>query len=293
MRVALIPNLEKADSVVASAALADSLGGKADPVVLSNPGEAELAAARPDLVIVLGGDGSILRCAQALGSLAVPVVGINFGKVGYLAAFSIQQFQRHARDILAGRSVITPRMMLKGTIYRWDQSANTPLPVTEIESTGGKPLFEYLALNDVVINAGPPFRMIELRVRVDEHESIKFRSDGIIVATSSGSTAYNLSAGGPLITPDVHAMVLTSICPHSLSFRSVVLSDQSTVLIYPEIVYAGTAVSFDGQVSRQLAMNECVVVRRSPRPLQLVENPEMNHWRMLATKLQWAQNPRR
>ena len=87
-------------------------------------------------------------------------------------------------------------------------------------------------------------------------------------------------------------MVITPICPHSLSFRPVVLSDQVTVLIYPDLVYAGTAVSFDGQVSRPLGLNECVVVRRAETALQLVENPEINHWQMLATKLQWAVNPR-
>jgi NAD+ kinase len=289
MRIALIPNLEKPDAVAASATLAKWLGGRADVLTLKNPGHQELRQAMAQLVIVLGGDGSILRFAHALGELAVPVVGINFGKLGYLAAFSMAQFERHADDLLAGRARVTPRLMLRGAIYKWDPGAKKPPAVAEIEKEPA--VFEYVALNDIVVNAGPPFRMIELRVRVDEHETTKFRSDGVIVATSSGSTAYNLSAGGPLMSPEVHAMVLTPICPHSLSFRSVVLSDQAAVLIYPEVVYQGTAVTFDGQVARPLGLDQCVVVRRSPNMLQLVENPHMNHWQMLATKLQWAQSP--
>jgi NAD+ kinase len=152
--------------------------------------------------------------------------------------------------------------------------------------------FSYTALNDVVINAGEPFRMIELEVQIDGAETAPFRSDGVLVATASGSTGYNLSAGGPLIAPDVRGMVLTPICPHSLSFRPVVVADTSTILVKAVRLNPGTAVNFDGQVSMKITEKDCVVVRRAPKPLRLVENPEMSHWGMLAHKLHWAQSPR-
>ena len=256
MRVALIPNLDKPDAMAAGRQLETLLAARAQVVVLRHPGHPELLAAKPELVVVLGGDGSILRLAHAMAGIDAPVVGINFGKLGYLAAYSLKEFEQHMETVLAGRAPVTERLMLEGSICRNGVEAQ-PLSAVRGHATR----FRYPALNDIVINAGEPFRMIELHVRIDDEETTTFRGDGVIVATSSGSTGYNLSAGGPLLTPDVRAMVLTPICPHSLSFRPVVIADTSTVVLHPHRVNPGTKVVFDGQVVESLSVGECVIVR--------------------------------
>lgn len=286
MRIALIPNMEKPPAVAAARALLPVLGGRAAVEVIERPTPEALRAASPELVVVLGGDGSILHIASAMEGLDAPVLGINFGKLGYLAAYALEEFLVHLDVILTGRAPVTTRLMLEGMIF--DDGGD----VVVEDLLARAPRFRYVALNDIVVNAGPPFKMIEMHVRVDQEETTTFRGDGVIVATSSGSTGYNLSAGGPLLTPDVHAMVLTPICPHSLSFRPVVLSDASVVLLRPARLNAGTGVSFDGQVTMPLTERQCVLVRKAARPLTLVENPSMSHWRMLAQKLHWAHNPR-
>lgn len=292
MRIVLITNLDKPDAVSASHHLQQVLKGKAQTVVLDEPDAQKLKDAAPDLVVVLGGDGSILRVAHLMAGMTSPppIAGINFGKLGYLTAFSLAEFERRLELILQGQMPTSKRMMLEGSIYPNGSAASelTPLP----DLLAQPPLFKHLALNDIVINAGEPFRMIEMHVRVNEQNAATFRSDGVIVATSSGSTGYNLSAGGPLMIPGVPAMIFTPICPHSLSFRPVVIPDSATIVIHPHRVNPGTCVNFDGQVTHRLSDEECLVVRRAPSPLLLLENPALSHWAMLARKLHWAQSPR-
>ena len=148
------------------------------------------------------------------------------------------------------------------------------------------------ALNDAVVTAGPPFRMIELEVSEEDEPGVKYYGDGLIVSTSSGSTAYNVSAGGPIINPDVEAFCITPICPHSLSFRPVVVSSQSTVLIVASRVNEGTTLFCDGQASTKLSGGEKVVVRRGESDALLIENPDARRWSSLAEKLHWAVSPK-
>jgi len=291
MKIALIPNPKKPQALAAAQEAQKLLANRAETVLLADPEHDALQEAQLDLVVVFGGDGSILRLAHAMPGITAPVVGINFGKLGYLAAFSMQEFKQHLDTILAGGAPITERLMLEGSIFmngHIDPTASEPLRLLQDNT----PRCQYVALNDIVINAGPPFKMIDLHIRVDEQESTTFRSDGIILSTASGSTGYNLAAGGPILTPGVHAMILTPICAHSLSFRPVVLGADSGVMIHPQRVNPGTCVSFDGQIVEPLHQHEYVIIRRAPDPLRLVENPAMNHWRMLSRKLHWAQSPR-
>jgi NAD+ kinase len=291
MKIALVPNPEKADAMAAAQDLLEELTERARCELMPTPTRAELGAFQPDLLIVLGGDGSILAIAQELVGLPVPVAGINFGKLGYLAAFSLVQFRENLDLILAGRAPRTERLMLRGEIYRCNGKFHHGIQhIAELEAC--ERVAEGYALNDVVINAGDPFRMIELSVQIDEHETTTFRSDGVIVSTASGSTGYNLSAGGPLISPAVEAMVLTPICPHSLSFRPVVLACSSVAVIVPRRLNSGSKVNFDGQLTMPLTEHDCVVIRRAPTPLVLVENPTVSHWQMLGQKLHWARSPR-
>ena len=277
--IAIIPNSDKPDAVAAAHRLLEILKPHAQSTLLEKPTQAQLLQLNPSLIIVLGGDGSILSVAQSLHGIHTPVVGINFGKLGYLAAFSLEQFLEHLNTILANKAPVTHRLMLEGTIHR------EPSAEPGADRSG-------IALNEISIHAGQPFRMIELDVQIDGHASTIFRSDGVLLATASGSTGYNLSAGGPLLSPSVPAMILTPICPHSLSFRPVVLGQDSTVVIYPRKLNEGSTVSFDGQVIHPFSENDCLIIRRAPAPLTLVENPAVSHWQMLAQKLQWAQSPR-
>jgi len=286
MRIAILANSRKPDALKAGRELLAEFKPRAVDAVLLDAWEEEglRGAAGADLVVVLGGDGSILHAAHAVAEMGAPVVGINFGKLGYLAAFSLAEFREHLDAVLGGAAPISERLMLEGCVHEGAESL--------VDVLAKPPRFRHLALNDVVVNAGEPFRMIELHLRIDGQDTTTFRGDGVIVSTASGSTGYNLSAGGPLISPEVAAMVLTPICPHSLSFRPVVISERSTVLVQAHRVNPGTQVSFDGQIVHHLAERSVVVIRRAARRLKLVENPALTHWRMLGSKLQWAQSPR-
>jgi NAD+ kinase len=304
MDIVLIPNRDKPDAVVAAAQLCVLLrgrmgahgdgGGRVE--VMACPTRESLQAFSPQLVVVLGGDGSILSTAQVLGQMRVPVAGINFGKLGYLAAFSMEQFVANMDLMVSGRAPYTERLMLQAAIYP-RQSFLAGGAGRRIECLAdlddARPTAAGVALNDVVINAGDPFRMIELEVQINEQRTTTFRSDGVVVSTASGSTGYNLSAGGPLISPEVEAMVLTPICPHSLSFRPVVLPASSSILVLPHRLNAGSKVNFDGQVTLPIAESECLLIRRAAATFRLVENPEISHWQMLGQKLNWARSPQR
>jgi NAD+ kinase len=148
------------------------------------------------------------------------------------------------------------------------------------------------ALNDAVITAGPPFRMIEVGLSADSDEGVRYYGDGLIISTASGSTAYNVSAGGPIISPDVESFCITPICPHSLSFRPVVVSSKSRVVVAAVKVNAGTTLFCDGQASTPLAAGERVIIRRNHADVLLVENPREREWRTLAEKLNWGSGPR-
>ena len=292
MRIALTPNLDKSDAVAAAEQLLESLRGDAGHDVRMMPTISRdvFDAFDPDMLILLGGDGTILHAARFITGMRAALVGINFGKLGYLASFTVDEFRTHLPRLLCGELKISQRLMLDGTILNASGNAAGGTAGEPEESLA--PVFQCAALNDVVINAGIPFRMVQLTIAINGQDTTTFRGDGLIVSTSSGSTGYNLSAGGPLISPDLNALVITPICPHSLSFRPVVVPADTEIRITPNRVNCGTHVSFDGQVSQPLVAGQYVVVRRATKPLRLVENPTMSHWQMLGSKLHWAQSPR-
>ncbi len=281
MQIAIIANPSKPDAVAAAhkvQAFVHQQSADCSVQFVSDVSANALARLKADLVIVLGGDGTLLQAARFLAKLGGRVVGINFGKLGYMAAFSVEQFQHHWVTIASNQAPVTNRLMLHACI-----------------GSGKKPpaaKFECLALNEVAINSGSPFRMLDILLRIDGQDITTFRGDGVVVSTASGSTGYNLSAGGPLLSPAVEAIVLTPICAHSLSFRPVVLPAETTVELVPLRVNPGSMVNFDGQVLESLAEGQTVTVRKASEVLRLVENPDQSHWQMLGSKLQWAQNPR-
>jgi len=225
-----------------------------------------------DFAVVFGGDGSIITAARHLAQTRVPVIGVNMGKLGYLAEFSVGELKELFGSIITGQTSIEKRMML-----------SCELPKQKRVGT---------AVNEVFIAAGPPFSMTELEISVDGHHVASCFSDGVIISTPTGSTAYNLSAGGPILAGAMKAMVVTPICPHSLSFRPIVINAQSTVEITGVRVNDGTTVCIDGQVPWTLSQDEVVQITKAKGDFLVVNNPLRNAWDTLATKLGWAQKPK-
>jgi NAD+ kinase len=233
-----------------------------------------------DFAIVFGGDGSIISTARTAGEASVPVIGVNVGKLGFLAEFSVDELKEFFPGLTRGMVPIDKRMMLSCKVF-----------------AGGKKdvraeKFCSAAINDIFITAGPPFRTVELKILVDGQPLAGCVSDGLIIATPTGSTAYNLSAGGPIVSPKMEAMVITPICPHSLSFRSIVINAGSTVEVFGVKVNEGTTVSIDGQVSLRLSIGDVVRVERHNCDFLIVNNPLRSQWDTLATKLSWAEKPK-
>ncbi len=231
--------------------------------------------AQCDFAVVFGGDGSIISTARNLSQANIPVIGVNLGKLGYLAEFNIDELMQSFEDILAGRVKIEKRMMLRCQISR----------------EGGEQ-FCSTAVNDVFVTSGPPFRMIELKISINGQPLAGCVSDGLIISTPTGSTAYNLSAGGPIMAPQLEAIVITPLCPHSLSFRPIVVSADSTVGVVGVQVNDGTTVSIDGQVSLRLTTDDRLTIAREDSSFLVVNNPVRSQWDTLATKLRWAEKPK-
>ncbi len=233
---------------------------------------------KSDYAVVLGGDGSIISAARHLSAARVPVIGVNLGRLGFLAEFSVAEFKHYFDDIVSGKARIERRMMLGCRV-----------------SDGSHPRrerFSSKAVNDVFITAGPPSHVIEMQIAVDGERLPSCVGDGLIVSTPTGSTAYNLSAGGPILAGSMEAMVITPICPHSLSFRPIVIDAASVVEIHCTRLNEGTTISVDGQVATGLALDEVVNVAKVRSSFLVVENPTRTRWDTLVTKLGWAKKPR-
>lgn len=223
-----------------------------------------------DLVVVLGGDGTLLSIAHLAALKGVPVLGVNLGRLGFLTEVPVDETFLTLDAFLGGNEqVISPRQMLKA-------------------SCRGK---DYYCLNDVIINKGALARMIQIAIWIDDKEIAALKSDGLIMATPTGSTAYSLSAGGPIVQPYIPAIVLSPICPHTLSFRPMVVSSDSTIKL--QLLTAGEEVylTLDGQRGVLLGKNEVIEVGRAAFVLRLVSSPERNFFDLLKEKLGWGASP--
>ena len=229
---------------------------------------------KSDFAVVFGGDGSILAVARGLAGKNVPIIGVNLGKLGFLAEFSINELKEDFDNIMAKVEPAEKRMMLKCSVVK-----------------KGKEKFSSTAINDVFITAGEPFRTIELKIMLDAQPLTDCVSDGIIISTPTGSTAYNLSAGGPILEGKIKAVVVTPICPHSLSFRPIVISDSCKVEIVPVSVNEGTTLSIDGQISCKLQLGDVVKIEKAKHSFLIVNSPKRSQWDTLSTKLKWAEKP--
>ncbi len=226
-----------------------------------------------DLVVVLGGDGTLLAAARGIGDRAVPILGVNLGTLGFLAETSSDELQGAMQDVLAGRYVVAPRMRLH----------------VSVESADG-PGASYLALNDAVVGKSALSRMIDLETRVDGAEVMTYHADGLIAATPTGSSAYSLSAGGPLLLPDFEAIVLTPICPHTLSLRPMVLPETCKIEIRIRDARGGEVhLTVDGQVGQELSEGDLIRVERAAHPVRLLVPPERNRFEVMRAKLRWGE----
>jgi NAD+ kinase len=232
----------------------------------------KLAGQNPDRIIVLGGDGSILAVARVLNNRPVPIIGVNFGKLGFLAEFNVEELQRHLAEVLGDPQLISHRMMLAAAITR-DGARTTCEP----------------AVNDYVVHAGPKYRMIELSISVNGEHLTNVSGDGLVLSSPNGSTAHNMSVGGPILEPAARAIILSPISPHSLTHRPLVVAADSTIEVVALKVNTGSTVVIDGQVSHPLLAGDRLTVQRGQQDFQLVRNPGQARWHTLTAKLKWGQ----
>jgi NAD+ kinase len=226
-----------------------------------------------DMLIVLGGDGTLLAASHLLDERQVPVLGVNFGHLGFLTEITLADLYAALQSVLDGHYEYDDRRMLRALVRRQGQP----------DETGD-------VLNDVVITKASLSRIIELEVAVDGLFVSSFRADGLIVSSPTGSTAYNLAAGGPILHSRLPAMVLTPICPHMLTNRPLVISDEATVELSLRHAQEGDAhLTLDGQRGFPLLPRDSVRVTRSPRSVRLVKAPGRDYYEVLRTKLKWGE----
>jgi NAD+ kinase len=227
-----------------------------------------------DLIIALGGDGTLIGVAGRIAESGsdVPILGVNFGSLGFLTEITLPELYGALEATLAGRAVIEPRAMLEARTVR-----------------NGEPFAQHVVLNDIVITKGALSRIIEMSVEVGEQPVTHVRADGLIIASPTGSTAYNLAAGGPIVHPAVDAMLLTPIAPHTLTNRPVVIAGSLQVHVHPIMEAQDEVfVTFDGQSGFPLRPQDRVSVRRAPRPVRIVKSASRSYFDVLREKLKWG-----
>lgn len=224
-----------------------------------------------DLIVVLGGDGTMISTARMIGDADVLVLGINYGSLGYLTDFRIEEMFPALKLIIAGQYEIDRRVMLDAQHWR-----------------GPEKIVTGRVLNDVVINKAALARIIDIDVRLNELFVNTFRADGLIVATPTGSTAYNLSAGGPIIYPSMNAVVLTPICPFTLTNRPIVVPDTAVIELTLDNENEGVVLSLDGQTGYPMMAQDRVIIRKSETTFNLVQPANRNYFDVLRDKLKWG-----
>ncbi len=227
-------------------------------------------AAQSDVVVVLGGDGTMLSIARELAPHGAPLIGINQGRLGFLTDITADDMFEAMAEILSGQYVAEERILLNGQIRR-----------------GGERVFEATAFNDVVLGKGGSGRLIDLEIAINSEFVYSQRADGLVVTTPTGTTAYALSAGGPIVHPTLEAVALVPICPHTLSARPIVVSSHSRIELH--LTYADDArVHFDGQIHFDLKSGDHVWITRASRPVTLLHPHSYSYYDTLRQKLHWG-----
>lgn len=226
---------------------------------------------QPRLAIVLGGDGTLLHVARRLRAGKVPLLAVNLGTLGFLTEVPVAELYANLESILEERCIYDVRTMVSAEVYR-----------------DGRPLAGYDALNDAVISKGSLARVIEFSISIDSEPVAYYRADGIIVATPTGSTAYSLSAGGPILHPTVDGLVITPICPHALTNRPLIVRDSAIIEITMHKVAEQTFLTMDGQEGLPLEVGDRIVCHKSLHQVTLVRHPQRQFFEVLRNKLKWG-----
>jgi NAD+ kinase len=228
-----------------------------------------------DMVLVLGGDGTLLGMADRIGEAGsgIPILGVNFGSLGFLTEVTLPELYRSLESTLDGHAFVEERLMLRTFTVR-----------------DGRDYQSHIALNDAVITKAARSRMIDLSVSVGDEFVTRVKADGLIIGTPTGSTAYNLAAGGPIVQPTVDALLITPIAPHTLTNRPIVIPATSVVRVQPNMNDRDeVSITFDGQVGYELRAGDEVVVKRADTPMRLIKPSTRSYFEILRTKLKWGE----
>ena len=225
-----------------------------------------------DLLIVLGGDGTLLSAARLSADHGVPILAVNLGSMGFLTTVAQDEMYTDLEEIFAGRHRVSERVMLETEIVR-----------------NGSTVRRQIVLNDAVLNKAALARIMDLELRVDGEYVTTYKADGLIFSTPTGSTAYSLSAGGPLVYPSVEAFVITPICPHTLTHRPLVVPDSAIIEVNFKSEDEAVFLTLDGQVGIELASADCVRMRKATKRLLLVRPSRKTYYEILRSKLKWGE----
>lgn len=282
--IGLVPNPHKTESMKLAARLADWLIARGVAVLVPqemageigrpNLGATDDEVTSTDFLLVLGGDGTILRWGRIAAPKGTPMMGVNFGQYGFITEIHPDEVLPAMERVLAGDYIISERVMLKATVTRKGEHIGT-----------------YYALNEAVVGKGPFARLLGLHTYVGGMFIVTYTADGIIVSTPTGSTAYSLSAGGPVVHPDVHVMVVTPICPHTLSARSLVIPDDEVVQIIGECgdEPSSMMLTIDGQLGEHLICDDKVEIGKAEFKARLVQIEAQSFYHKLQTRLRWGE----
>jgi len=229
-------------------------------------------AEESQLLLVLGGDGTLLAAARVAAPLGIPILPINMGSLGFLTSFTVEELYPALESTLAGKATIEERVLLL------------------VERThNGELLTQQRVLNDAVVHKGTLARMIEVELHINAAFVCRYRADGLIVASPTGSTAYSLSAGGPIVQPGVESILVTPICPHTLSDRPVVVQDTSLIELYLSQSSDSVFLTLDGQTGVPMQIGDHVRITRAAERLKLIQPPNKTYFEILRNKLKWGE----
>lgn len=228
--------------------------------------------AEVDILIAFGGDGTILSAARMIGGADVPILGVNLGKLGFMAEVSLAEMETIIREIVNGRHTIEERMVLKASLDNEKQ--------------------EYFALNDIVIDNSTSSRIIHISVYVDDDYLVSYSGDGIILATPTGSTAYSLAAGGPIVAPTTGVILVQPISPHSLSARTVIVPESSVIRIVVEHLSTVARITADGQLEKTFSPPVGITVSKADHCVKLIKRKDRSYYDVLRAKLFWGSDIR-
>ncbi len=225
-----------------------------------------------DLIVVLGGDGTLLGVARLIGSRDVPIFGVNLGSLGFLTEVTLDELYPTLDKVIEGQCDYDERLMLNAAVIRH-----------------GEQISAYTVLNDIVVNKSALAKIIDMAAYIDGKLVANFKADGLIVSTPTGSTAYNLAAGGPIVHPNMHSIILTPICPHVLANRPVVVMDSSCIEISLLSLDTQVHLTLDGQVGFSLMGNDVIRITKAEHTIKLISVPGKNYFDILRTKLKWTE----